>query len=86
MQNKNLKIVQIGCVFVECDLFYTTTFIKNYIYEFSYKETQFYINFLRQEHQEHLIGIIQLLRFSGFILHLISFFIYSPFKDHLKSR
>ena len=33
---------QIGCVFVEYDLFYTTTFIKNCINEFSYKDTVLY--------------------------------------------
>ena len=32
----------IGCVFVEYDLFYTTTFIKNCINEFSYKDTVLY--------------------------------------------
>ena len=40
--------------------------------------TQFYVNFSRQEHQ---IGIVQLLRFSGFILHHFSFFLYNPFKE-----
>ena len=42
MQNKNLKIIQIGCVFVEYDLFYITTFIKNCINEFLYKDTVLY--------------------------------------------
>ena len=44
---------QIGCVFVEYDLFnfYITTFIQNWIYmNFRINFTQFYINFSRQEH------------------------------------
>ena len=43
---------QIGCVFVEYDLFNTTTFRQNCIYmNFRTNLTQFYINFSRQEHQ-----------------------------------
>ena len=43
---------QIGCVFVEYDLFNTTTFIQNCMYINSRKNlTQFYINFSRQKHQ-----------------------------------
>ena len=39
--------------------------------------TQLYANFSRQE---HILFIVQLLRFSGFILYPLSFFLYSPFK------
>ena len=43
---------QIGCVIVEYDLFNTTNLIRNLIYiRFGIILTQFYINFLRQEHQ-----------------------------------
>ena len=38
--------------------------------------TQFYVNFSRQE---HLIGIVQLLRISGFSLYPLSFILYIPF-------
>ena len=59
------------------DLFDTTTLIKLHIYEFCINLTQFYINFSRQE---HLIGIVQRLGFSGFSLYPLSFLLYSPFK------
>ena len=43
---------QIGFIFVEYELFNTTTFIQNYIsMNFRINLTQFYINFSRQEHQ-----------------------------------
>ena len=43
---------QIGLVFVEYNLFNTTTCIQNCIYmNFRINLTQFYINFSRQEHQ-----------------------------------
>ena len=67
MQNKNLYIIiganlrfsgsvgynrfQIGCVYVEYDLFNTTISIQNCIYmNFRINLTQFYINFLRHEY------------------------------------
>ena len=56
---------QIGCEFVEYDLFYTTNLIQN----------RTYIRFDRC-----LICIVQLLRFSDFSLYPLSFFLYSPFK------
>ena len=43
---------QIGCVFVEYDLFNTKTFLQNCTYmnfRFRINLTQFYINFSRQE-------------------------------------
>ena len=45
--------------------------------------TQFYINVSRQEQQIDVlgIGIVQHLRFSGFILYALSFFLYSLFKN-----
>ena len=51
---------QIGCVFVEYDLYnISTTFIQNYIYmHFRINLTQFYINFSRQEHDRCLICIV----------------------------
>jgi len=43
---------QIGLVFVEYDLFNTTTLIKNCIFmNFRIILTQFYVNIPRQEHQ-----------------------------------
>ena len=43
--------------------------------------TQFYINFSILEHQiDVFICIVQNLRFSGFSLYPLSFFLYSPFK------
>ena len=33
-----------------------------------------------------LIGIVQLLRFSGFTIYSLSFFLYSPFKSIFKSN
>ena len=49
-----------------------------YIYiRFGIILTQFYINFSRQEHQ---ICIVQRLRFSGFILYPLSFFMLRPFR------
>ena len=57
MQNK--KIIkapvgccrfQIGCVFVEYDLFNTTTYQNCICMNFCINITQFYINFSRQEH------------------------------------
>ena len=72
---------QIGCVIVEYDLFNATTFIKNLTYvRFGINFTQFYVNFSRQE-DRCLISIVQNLRFSGFILYPLSFFLYSPFKS-----
>ena len=42
---------QIGCAFVEYDLFNTATFIQNCLYmNFRINLTQFYITFSRQEH------------------------------------
>ena len=78
---------QIGCVFVEYDLFNTTTFIQNCIYmNFRIKFTQFYINFLRRNFTYRwLICIVQCLRFSGFILYPLSYFLYSPFNALKKS-
>ena len=42
--------------------------------------TRFYIIFSRQEHQIDVLntGIVQRLRFSGFILYPLSFFLFSP--------
>ena len=68
---------------IEYGLFNTTNFIRSLIYiRFGIILTQFYINFSRQEHQidVFLICIVQNLRFSGFSLYLLSFFLYSPFK------
>ena len=43
---------QIGCVFVEYNLYNSTNLIQNIIYtRFGITLTQFYINFSRQEHQ-----------------------------------
>ena len=43
---------QIGCVFVEYDLFNTTTFIQNLTYvRFGIILTQFYVNFSSQKHK-----------------------------------
>ena len=45
---------QNGCVFVEYDLFNDTIFIQNCIYihfRINLSLTEFYIKFLRQEHQ-----------------------------------
>ena len=43
---------QIGCVFVENDLFKPATFVQNSIgMNFGINLIQFYINFSRQEHQ-----------------------------------
>ena len=39
----------------------------------------FYINFSRHEHQLDVLCIVQNLRFSGFSLHPLAFFLYSPF-------
>ena len=69
------RCFQIGCVFVEYDLLNTTTLYLTYIrFGIIHK---FDVNFLRQEHQKKLN---QLLRFSGFSLYSLSFFLYSPFK------
>ena len=77
-----ISLFHIGCVIVVYHLFKTTTFIQNCIYmNFRIKLTPFFINFSRQEHQIGIgIGIVQLLRFSGFIIYPLSFFLYSPFK------
>jgi len=49
------RCFQIGWVFVEYDLFNTTSLIKNLTYiHFGIILTQFYINFSRQEHQIEL--------------------------------
>ena len=49
---------QIGCVFVENDLFNTTTFIQNCLYmNFRINLTQFYINFSRQDHQIEVLKV-----------------------------
>ena len=77
------RCFQIGCVFVEYDLLNTTTLYLTYI-RFGIILTQFYINFSRQEHQIELLCLNQLLRFSGFSLYPLSFFLYSPFKDKTK--
>ena len=56
--------------------------IRTYI-RFGIILTQFYDNFSRQEHQidKCRIGIVKLLRFLGFILYPLSFFLYSTFKS-----
>ena len=69
-------------VIVEYGLFNTTTLIRNLIYiRYGIILTQFYINFSRQEYQIDVFyeRIVQNLRFSGFILYPLSFFLYSPF-------
>ena len=51
---------EIGCVFVEYDLFNTTTLIQNLIYiyvRFDIIWTQFHINFSRQEHQIDVLNV-----------------------------
>ena len=71
---------------IEYGLFNTTNFIRSLIYiRFGIILTQFYINFSRQEHQidVFLICIVQNLRFSGFSLYPLSFFLYSPFNAPL---
>ena len=51
MIGENLRF-QIGCVYVEYDLFNTTTFIQNLIYiRFGIILSQFYSNFSRLERQ-----------------------------------
>ena len=75
------RCFQIGCVFVEYDLFITTNLIQNLTYmRVGIILTQYNIHFLRQEHQ---IELNQLLIFSGFRLFTRSFFLYSPFKHLL---
>ena len=50
---------QIGCVFVEYDLFNTTTLIQNSIYMyFRINLTQICINFSRQEHQIDVFHVL----------------------------
>ena len=70
MQTKNKIIIganqgpveycrfQIGCVFVEYDLFNAKNFIQNCMYmNFRINLTQFYINFSRQEHQIDVLEV-----------------------------
>ena len=62
----NIKYIsfQIGCLFVEYDLFNTTTFIQNLIYiRFGIILTQFYINFSRQEHEINVLYVLPSLIF-----------------------
>ena len=66
--------------------FNTTTFIQNciyiYIYEFSYKFDTLLYQFLETGTSDRcFIYIVQLLRFSGFILYPHSFLLYSPFNN-----
>ena len=64
---------QIGFVFVEYDLFYTTTFIQNCIHmNFRINLTQFYTNFSRQYHQIEFLYV----SFNGRDYHVSS---YTPF-------
>ena len=52
-----------------------------HIYEFSYKVDTVLYQFLETGTSDRcLIGIVQLLRFSGFILYPLSFFLYCPSK------
>ena len=45
--------------------------------------TKFYINLSRQEQQIELLGLDQLLQYSGFSLYLLSLILYSPFKQFI---
>ena len=77
---------QIGCVFVEYDLFNTRTFIQNCIY-MNCRMTEFFYQFLETGTSDRcLICDVQRLRFLGFILYPLSFFLYSPFKHFLFRR
>ena len=52
---------QIGFVFVEYDLFYSTTFIQNCIYiymNFRINLTLFYFNFSRQKYQIDVLYVL----------------------------
>ena len=70
------------CVFVEYDLFNTTNFIQNLIYTFWYNFDTVLSQFLETGTSDRcLTYIVQRLRFSGFILYPLSFFLYSPFKN-----
>ena len=66
----------------EYDLFNTTTFYtKLHIYEFLYKfDTVSYKLLETGTSDRCLICIVEHLRFSGFILYPLSFFLYNPFK------
>ena len=72
--NSKGKRFQIGCVFVEYDLFNTTTFIQNCIYmNFRINLTQFFYQLLERGTSDHFSCTVPL------ILYPISFFLYSPF-------
>ena len=76
---------QTGCIFVEYGLFNTTNFIQNLIYTFWYNFDTVLYQFLETGTSDiRLMCIVQNLRFSGFILYPLSFFLYSPFNvQHL---
>ena len=68
---------QIGCIIVEYGLFNTTTFIQNLIY---IRVGIILTQLLETGTSDRcVICIVQCLRFSGFILYPLSFFLYSPF-------
>ena len=75
------NLFQIGCIFAEYELLKPTTSIQNWIYKFLYNfDTVLYQFLVTGTSDRCLIGIVQRLRFSGFILYPLSFFLYSPFK------
>ena len=76
---------QIGCVFVECDLFYYyESFTKSYIYLFWYNfDTDLYQVLETGTSDRTLISLYQLPRFSGFSLYPLSFYLYSPLQHFL---
>ena len=75
-----LSHFQIGCEFIEYCLFNTTN-TKSDIYTFWYNFDTVLYKFLETGTSDRcLIYILQRLRFSGFSLYPLSFFLYSPFK------
>jgi len=61
---------------------YYNLYTKLYIYGFLYRFDKGLFQFLETETSDRcLICILQRLRFSGFILYPLSFFLYSPFNN-----
>ena len=75
---------QIVCVFAEYDLFKLLLYKISYINRFSYNFDTVLYQFLETGISD--MCIVQRLRFSGFILYPLSFFLYSPFKNELSTK
>ena len=80
-----MAVQDTGHVISVCKSFKPTTFIQNCIYmNFRKILTEIYINFSRQS-DRCIVCIVQRLRFSGFILYPLSFFLHSSFKLYYSS-